>query len=123
MGRRAPVWVLGPDKLLEPVIVRLGITDRVDTQIEEGKLKEGNEVIGVLKPKGQSGMGQDQDDTIIAPYTTVQKKILGITAGISIGIGRGLRPILSSTKQPDPERPWQFRFRHPGPFALNHRWF
>jgi len=37
------------------------------------------QVIGVLKSKGQSGMGQDQDDTIIAPYTTVQKKIQGIT--------------------------------------------
>jgi putative ABC transport system permease protein len=36
-------------------------------------------VIGVLISKGQSGMGQDQDDTIIAPYTTVQKKMLGIT--------------------------------------------
>jgi putative ABC transport system permease protein len=36
-------------------------------------------VIGVLRSKGQSGMGQDQDDTIIAPYTTVQKKMLGIT--------------------------------------------
>jgi putative ABC transport system permease protein len=36
-------------------------------------------VIGVLKSKGQSGMGQDQDDTIIAPYTTVQKKLLGTT--------------------------------------------
>ncbi len=36
-------------------------------------------IVGVLKPKGQSGMGQDQDDTIIAPYTTVQKKMLGIT--------------------------------------------
>ncbi len=36
-------------------------------------------VIGVLKAKGQSGQGQDQDDTIIAPYTTVQKKMLGIT--------------------------------------------
>ncbi len=36
-------------------------------------------VVGVLKSKGQSGMGQDQDDTIIAPYTTVQKKMLGIT--------------------------------------------
>jgi putative ABC transport system permease protein len=36
-------------------------------------------VVGVLKSKGQSGMGQDQDDTIIAPYTTVQKKMQGIT--------------------------------------------
>ncbi len=36
-------------------------------------------VVGILKAKGQSGMGQDQDDTVIAPYTTVQKKMLGIT--------------------------------------------
>jgi putative ABC transport system permease protein len=36
-------------------------------------------VLGVLKSKGQSGLGQDQDDTIIAPYTTVQKKLQGIT--------------------------------------------
>jgi len=36
-------------------------------------------VIGVLKAKGQSGMGSDQDDTIVAPYTTVQKKLMGIT--------------------------------------------
>jgi putative ABC transport system permease protein len=36
-------------------------------------------VIGTLKPKGQSGMGEDQDDRILAPYTTVQKKMLGIT--------------------------------------------
>jgi putative ABC transport system permease protein len=36
-------------------------------------------VVGVMASKGQSGMGQDQDDTIIAPYTTVQKKMLGIT--------------------------------------------
>ena len=34
-------------------------------------------VIGVLVPKGQSANGQDQDDTIILPYTTVQKKLRG----------------------------------------------
>ena len=35
-------------------------------------------VIGVLSSKGQSPFGQDEDDTIIMPYTTIQKKISGI---------------------------------------------
>ena len=34
---------------------------------------------GVLESKGQSVTGQDQDDVIFAPYTTVQRKISGIT--------------------------------------------
>jgi putative ABC transport system permease protein len=36
-------------------------------------------VVGLLTPKGQSagGMGQDQDDTILVPLTTLQKKITG----------------------------------------------
>ncbi len=33
-------------------------------------------IIGVLEEKGQNSFGQDQDDVIIAPYTTVQKRIL-----------------------------------------------
>jgi putative ABC transport system permease protein len=36
-------------------------------------------VVGVLESKGQSVMGTDQDDQIIAPYTTVQRKLAGIT--------------------------------------------
>jgi putative ABC transport system permease protein len=35
-------------------------------------------VIGLLEVKGQSATGQDQDDTILMPYTTVQKKIRGV---------------------------------------------
>jgi len=35
-------------------------------------------VIGVLASKGQSTMGQDQDDTIIVPLTTAQKKLFGM---------------------------------------------
>jgi len=35
-------------------------------------------VIGLLEAKGQSATGQDQDDTILMPYSTVQKKIKGI---------------------------------------------
>jgi len=33
------------------------------------------QVIGVLESKGQSNFGQDQDDIILAPFTTVQKRI------------------------------------------------
>jgi putative ABC transport system permease protein len=36
-------------------------------------------VVGVMSSKGQSGMGQDQDDVIFIPYTTVLKKLRGIT--------------------------------------------
>ena len=36
-------------------------------------------VIGVMTPKGSGAFGEDQDDVILAPYTTVQKKLLGRT--------------------------------------------
>jgi ABC-type antimicrobial peptide transport system, permease component len=35
-------------------------------------------IIGVLNEKGENAFGQDQDDIILAPYTTVQKRILAI---------------------------------------------
>ncbi len=36
------------------------------------------QVVGVLIPRGQSGMGQDQDDVVYIPITTAQKKLMGI---------------------------------------------
>jgi putative ABC transport system permease protein len=62
-------------------------------------------VIGVMISKGQGAFGQDQDDTIFAPYTTVQKKLQGIqhinnitvsaetpdTAPVALAIGEALR--------------------------------
>lgn len=35
-------------------------------------------VVGILKSKGQSAMGQDQDDTVMVPITTAQKKLFGM---------------------------------------------
>jgi putative ABC transport system permease protein len=62
-------------------------------------------VLGVLAPKGSTGFGQDQDDAVYAPYTTVQKKLQGIrhiqnitisaatpdTAPVSAAISEALR--------------------------------
>jgi putative ABC transport system permease protein len=55
-----------------------GATDPVGQTIRIKSLPF--KVVGVLAPKGQSAaMGQDQDDTIIIPITTLQKKLTGDT--------------------------------------------
>ena len=50
-------------------------------------------VIGILKSKGQNGMGQDQDDTVLIPITTAQKKLFGtdfpgMVKHISVNLGK-----------------------------------
>jgi len=37
-------------------------------------------IIGLLAPKGQTAYGQDQDDVIMVPFTTAERKILGVAA-------------------------------------------
>jgi len=37
------------------------------------------EVIGVLAAKGQTGYGRDQDDTILMPFTTAERKVIGVS--------------------------------------------
>ncbi|MGQ0732484.1 MAG: ABC transporter permease [Acidobacteriota bacterium] len=50
-------------------------------------------VIGVMGRKGQSPMGQDQDDAVFVPYTTVQKRIQGVqhVSSISVMVADGVR--------------------------------
>lgn len=61
------------------------IVDNIFTNGEDpvGKIIRFNKipfkVIGVLTSKGYNSMGMDQDDLIIAPYTTIQKRVLAIT--------------------------------------------
>jgi macrolide transport system ATP-binding/permease protein len=38
------------------------------------------EVIGLLGAKGQTGFGRDQDDVVMIPYTTAQRRVLGAAA-------------------------------------------
>jgi len=85
-------------------------------------------VIGVLAPKGQSPFGQDQDDTIIMPYTTVQKKIKGIdwlndimcSAVSPEAIAPAERQITALLRERHHLRPDQeddFNLRHPADIA------
>ena len=52
-------------------------------------------VVGTLKPKGQGGFGQDQDDVVVVPLETARRRLSGATAlppgavqQISLGVGR-----------------------------------
>jgi macrolide transport system ATP-binding/permease protein len=38
------------------------------------------QVVGVLAAKGQSAMGQDQDDVVMIPFNTAERKVLGVAA-------------------------------------------
>jgi putative ABC transport system permease protein len=69
----AKVVVLGSavrDQLFGPGADPVGQTVRIKNQPFQ--------VVGVLTTKGQAAMGPDQDDTVITPYTTVQKRLLGV---------------------------------------------
>ena len=74
VSRASRVAVLGSvvrDQLFGPDVDPTGATVRIRNQPFR--------VLGVLTRKGQAAMGQDQDDTVIVPFTTVQKRLLGVT--------------------------------------------
>ena len=69
-------------------------SDPVGSQIRIGQVPV--EVIGVLAAKGQTAEGTDQDDIILAPYTTVQTRMSG-----RVYIAQILGSALSSDDVPD----------------------
>lgn len=69
----AKVCVLG-----QTVVINLfGALDPIDRWVRVNNIPF--KVVGVLSAKGQSPTGQDQDDMVLMPYTTVQRKIMGVT--------------------------------------------
>ena len=67
-----PVAVLGQtvvDHLFEPGEDPIGATIRVKNVPFE--------VIGILARKGQTGWGQDQDDVVVMPFSTAERRVLG----------------------------------------------
>ena len=72
-------------------------------------------VMGVLEPKGQSAWGQDQDDIIFIPYTTMQKKMWGVShihsilaaAGSNAELPQAIEQITGLLRQRHLLQPWQ----------------
>jgi len=54
-------------------------------------------VTGVLAAKGQGQFGQDQDDFVLAPWTTVQRKLLGINYIHQVSLTAGSSEVVEPT--------------------------
>ncbi len=51
--------------------------DPIGRELRVGKIA--CPIIGLLKERGQGGMGNDQDDVVLMPLRTVQRQLLGTT--------------------------------------------
>ena len=56
-------------------------------------------IVGILKPKGLSVMGQDQDDLIIVPYTSAMKRVQRVTTLGSIIVQAAKPGLLNPVQQ------------------------
>ncbi len=77
----AKVAVIGStvrDQLFGPETDPTGQTIRIANTSAQGQASYPFTVVGVMSSKGQSGVGQDQDDVVFVPYTTVMKKMRGV---------------------------------------------
>ena len=85
-------------------------------------------VLGVLKAKGVSMFGSDQDDTLIMPYTTAMKRFSGVTTLRTINVQastsdevtavqNGITELLRQRHRIQPGRDDDFMIRNPQEFA------
>ena len=56
-------------------------------------------VVGTLLPKGQTGFGQDQDDNVYIPYTTLQKKLSGQNWLQNISVSASSKEVTDTVEQ------------------------
>ena len=56
-------------------------------------------IVGVTEKKGQNAYGQDQDDMVIAPFSTVQKRIMAITHIQSMLASARSEPLITNASQ------------------------
>jgi macrolide transport system ATP-binding/permease protein len=58
-------------------------------------------VVGLLGSKGQTGFGQDQDDVVMIPFSTAERKVLGVSAPSQVNAATG-----AATQYPAPPNPF-----------------
>ena len=56
-------------------------------------------IVGITEKKGQNAFGQDQDDMVIAPFSTVQKRIMAITYIQSMLASAVTEPLIPTASQ------------------------
>ena len=61
-------------------------------------------VVGVLVRKGQSTMGDNQDDTLIVPLSTAKKKVLGVSQANARAVGAILIKVVDTARMKEAEQ-------------------
>src|SRR5205823_3568767 len=56
-------------------------------------------ITGVLKSKGMSMMGSDQDDVVVVPYTSAMKRLFGVTTLRTINVQTATASLLNPVQQ------------------------
>jgi putative ABC transport system permease protein len=97
----AVIGAVTQDELFGPGVDPIGQVMRVGQQLFT--------VVGVLGRKGESSGGRDQDDVIFVPYTTAQKKLMGVTYLNSIAVSAATSERVGPVAQ---EVASLLRFRH-----------